>query len=145
MRNKMIIIWLLNWVREWEVYQKPNFFPLRHSDDHDFFSCWVVVVIRYFNYLTFFVLEKACMIWRITQSKEGVIQRCRTSMWMTPTDICISVCIFASLFKAYVYSLFSIAYLDILNFSLIAEQKINNTVYLFLFFKNRSCYQVEWF
>ena len=60
MPNEVIIIWILNWVREWEVYQKPNFFPLRHSDDDIFFlPCWVVVVIRYFSYLTFFFLEKA--------------------------------------------------------------------------------------
>ena len=46
-------------MREWEVYQKPNFFPLRHSDDDVFFamlSCCGNSVLQLFN---FFFLEKA--------------------------------------------------------------------------------------
>ena len=80
---------------------------LPKSWDVQFFSHYVTMIMiicfamLLFSYLTYFFWKRLCVIWRITQSKEGVIQRCCTSRWMTPTDICISVCIFASLFEAY--------------------------------------------
>ena len=45
-------------------YQKPNFSPLRHNDDDDFFGhveLLFVVVIQYFSYLTFFFFGKGCV------------------------------------------------------------------------------------
>ena len=84
-------------MREWEVYQKPNFFPLRHSDDDVFFamlSCCGNSVLQLFN---FFFFGKGCVWYEELRKVKKVLSSdaARRGGWHPP--ISVNLCVYLHL------------------------------------------------